>query len=255
MTEVNVYDLEGNVVKQVELPDVFNYDVRPDIIRRVVRVYWFNRRQPYGASPMSGMRHSAESWGPGHGMSRIPRIKDSSRGAQAPSTVGGRPGHPPKAEKVWYRKVNKKEKRLAKFSALSATKIKELVRKRGHRFNDEITLPIIVVDDIETVAKTINVIDVLDSLGVGEDIDRAKSGIKIRAGKGKRRGRKYKRPKSVLIIVKEKRGIERGARNIPGVDVVAVDDLNVEHLAPGGVPGRLTIITESALEVMRRWSV
>jgi large subunit ribosomal protein L4e len=38
------------------------------------------------------------------------------------------------------------------------------------------------------------------------------------------------------------------ARNIPGVDVATVNDLNVELLAPGAHPGRLTIWTRGAIE-------
>ena len=37
------------------------------------------------------------------------------------------------------------------------------------------------------------------------------------------------------------------ARNLSGVDAVTVDQLNVEHLAPGMLAGRLTVWTESAL--------
>jgi large subunit ribosomal protein L4e len=59
------------------------------------------------------------------------------------------------------------------------------------------------------------------------------------------RGRKYKQRKGLLIVTKSE--ILRSARNLPGVDVVTIDQLNVEHLAPGMQPGRLTIWTEGAL--------
>jgi large subunit ribosomal protein L4e len=51
-----------------------------------------------------------------------------------------------------------------------------------------------------------------------------------------------------LIVVGQKRGVELGAGNLPGVDVVKVEVLGAENLAPGGVPGRLTIWTKSAVQ-------
>ncbi len=79
---------------------------------------------------------------------------------------------------------------------------------------------------------------------------RAKNGKHIRAGGGKRRGRKYKRPKSLLIVVGQDNGIVRAARNLPGVDVVMVNRLNAELLAPGTHAGRLAIWTESAIQAL-----
>jgi large subunit ribosomal protein L4e len=81
-----------------------------------------------------------------------------------------------------------------------------------------------------------------------DDVVRAKNGRKIRAGRGKTRGRKYKTPKGPLLVVGEDKGISLGARNHPGVDVVVVDNINAELLAPGTHPGRLTIYTKSAIE-------
>ena len=71
---------------------------------------------------------------------------------------------------------------------------------------------------------------------------------KIRAGKGKRRGRKMKQAVGPLIVVVENKGLADAASNIPGVDIVAVNDLNAEVLAPGAHPGRLTLWTSGAIE-------
>jgi len=68
-------------------------------------------------------------------------------------------------------------------------------------------------------------------------------------GRGKMRGRRYKKPKSVLIISTNE-DIKKGSNNISGVDVVTPENVNIEHLAPGGMSGRLTIITQSALTVL-----
>jgi len=43
------------------------------------------------------------------------------------------------------------------------------------------------------------------------------------------------------------RGVGKAACGIPGVEVANVESLSVMNLAPGGVPGRLTLWTESAL--------
>jgi len=166
----------------------------------------------------------------------------------APNVRGGRLAHPPRVEKVLHERINKKERIRAILSALSASAIPDLVRARGHMFSAE-SLPVIVVDDFEKLQKTAEVKEVLKKLGVWEDIERAKDGIRIRAGKGKMRGRRYVEPRSVLIIVSSYDSpVIKAVRNLPGVDVATPDNLGILHLAPGGDPGRLIIITRSALE-------
>ncbi len=86
-----------------------------------------------------------------------------------------------------------------------------------------------------------------------DDVERAKSGTHIRAGRGTMRGRRYKSPKSLLIIVKDTEKAARGFGNLTGVDVTTPNRLNCELLAPGGMPGRLTVISEGALEQLEGW--
>lgn len=43
-------------------------------------------------------------------------------------------------------------------------------------------------------------------------------------------------------------GLRRGFRNIPGIDLISVDKLNLLKLAPGGHVGRFVIWTESAFQ-------
>ncbi|MCD6502846.1 MAG: 50S ribosomal protein L4 [Thermoplasmata archaeon] len=249
--KVPVYDLEGNPVKEIELPRTFSEYVRADVIRKAFRIYLMNNRQPYGTNPRAGKNISAESWGVGYGLARIPRLPNG-RGAFAPNTVGGYRAHGPKAEKIWKRHLNKKELRLALRSAISATAIKELVIGRGHKVPEDKQLPIVIVDDIQSIKKTKDLLRVLHNLGLEKDLERAAK-RKIRAGKGKMRGRRYKQAKSVLIVVSKYDGIEKSASNIPGVEVSLVKQLNINKLAPGGVPGRLTIYTESALRELGGW--
>ena len=247
MVKVNVYGINGSSSGKIDLPEVFNTPYRPDIIRKSFNVLHSNKRQPYGSDPYAGTKHATASVGKGRGQSRVPRLTSGRRAALAPCVVGGRRAHPPKAERNWKEKINKKEKILAKNSAIAATKEKEIVTKRGHQFNDKITLPIIVEDKFENIKKTKDVIDALDKIGVYDDVLRAANGKHIRAGKGKRRGRKYKTPKSILIIsIKE--NIKKSSSNLTGIDVVKPELINIEHLAPGGDAGRLTIITKSALK-------
>lgn len=251
--KVNVYSIQGEEMKSIELPEAFNKEVRLDLIRRAVISMQSNRRQPYGASLTAGMMHSVEWWGKGRGVSRVPRLKDSRRAAEAPCTVGGRRAHPPKVEKIWKKKINRKEKYLSKLSALSATAKKEWIIKRGHKFKENITFPIVLEDAFERISKTKEIISLFEKLGIYDDVERARRGKRMRPGRGKMRGRRYRRKKSILIVITRFDGIEKGARNLPGIDVVKVSHLNTEKLAPGGDPGRLSLFSESAIEEIRRW--
>lgn len=249
--KARVYNLKGEVVEEIELPSAFNEEFRPDIIRKAVHAIQSHRRQPYGPNPLSGTNYSAENWGPGHGYARVPRIKNGRRAVVVPQAVGGRRAHPPKVQKKWDEKINKKEMKKALRSALSATINPELVKARNHIFDGD--LPKIVVDDFENLSRTKKVIDVLKVLGVYQDIERAKERKRVRAGKGKMRGRKYKMKKSLLIVTSSPSSVFKASKNLPGVDVVSARNLNVELLAPGGHPGRLVVYTKSAIEQLGEW--
>jgi len=253
MKKFKVYSLEGEVVDEIDLPEIFNEQFRPDLIKRAVISSQTARIQPWGSNPMAGKRNTAESFGAGRGVAMVRRIKGSrhpaaSKAAFAPQTVGGRRAHPPRPEKVLHEKINRKERRFAIRSAIAATTDETLVEKRGHEIENVPQLPIIVDDELVKVKKTKETREIFKKLGIIDDIVRAKNGKKIRAGKGTMRGRKYKSPKGPLIVVGEDKGISLGARNHPGVDVVVVDNLNAELLAPGTHPGRLTVFTKSAIE-------
>jgi large subunit ribosomal protein L4e len=244
-----ILNLEGKATGKVELPPVFATPLRPDVIKRAVLAIQSNRLQPQGRDPMAGKRTSAESRGTGMGIARLPRRKGGAgKAAFAPGTVSGRQGHPPLSEKNIVKKIPKKEKRLALFSAIAATASKEVVASRGHHVEDVAQMPLVVTSDFESLTRTKEAEEALVHLGVLSEIFRAREGTKVRAGKGKSRGRKMKRSVGPLIVVAENKGIVEAARNVPGVDVVTVADLNVEMLAPGTHPGRLTIWTSSAIE-------
>ncbi len=246
-----VLGLNGEVVEEIELPEVFEEEFRPDIIKRAVLAIQSHRRQPYGPNPLAGLDYAWENWGPGYGYARVPRWKIGSRAVVVPQAVGGRKAHPPKPQKKWAEKINKKEMRKALRSAIAATANPELVKARNHVFEGE--LPKVVVDDLQAVKKTKEVVEVFKAIGVYGDVERSAETKRIRAGKGKRRGRRYVQKKSVLLVVGKDEGVMKAAKNLPGVDVVLAKDLNVELLAPGCVAGRLTVWTKSAIEHLRGW--
>lgn len=249
MVKVNVYSMDGTVKEKIDLPKIFSTPYRPDIIKKSFEVIHSNQRHPYGSDPMAGKRHAVASVGKGRGMSRVPRLTQGQAAALAPNVVGGRRAHPPKAQRNWKEKMNKKENMLARNSALAATADKEIVTKRGHRFDEKITLPVVVDDDFENIKKTKEIVEVLEKIGIYNDVIRSVDGTHVRAGKGKMRGRRYRTPKS-LLIVSTKEKVDKSSDNLSGVDITKPHHLNIEHLAPGGVAGRLTVFTKSALVLL-----
>ncbi len=261
MSNLDVYSLSGKALGKVKLPAVFNTEYRPDLIQRAVVALQSQKRQPYGTFERAGLGTSADYFGRrrggfrqtiNRGMSRLPREKPGGGGLgkvrKVPQAVGGRKAHPPKAEKIFAKKINKKEYQYALKSSLAALTNKELAAQRGHKISKKIEqLPLIVEDKMEKLRETKKVLDTLTALGLEDELARAKV-RKVRAGKGKMRGRKYKKRKSLLIIVNKDEGIIKGGENIPGVDVVTLNNLNVELLAPGTHPGRLSLWSKSALE-------
>ncbi|MFZ2455297.1 MAG: 50S ribosomal protein L4 [Candidatus Altiarchaeia archaeon] len=256
---VNIYSLKGKVVGKTELPKVFKTDFRPDVIQKAVVFLQSSKRQPYSNKENAGMFTSADYFGRrkgayrmtiNKGMSRLPREKSGGGGLGrvrlVPNSVGGRRSHPPK-NKDWTKKMNNKEYMLAIKSAIAATQNKELLTERGHDIEGLLEVPLVVEDSFEKILKTKEVIEALTALGLANDLSRA-SEKSIRAGRGKTRGRKYKKKKTALIVIKEDSGLVKSAGNIPGIDVVALEDLDIELLAPGTHAGRLIIWTKGALE-------
>jgi len=234
---------DGETDGEIDLPEVFDSEYRPDLIRRSVLAAQANRKQDYGSEEYAGMRTPAESFGSGRGQAHVPR--EGGRGRRVPQTVGGRRAHPPKAEKDQSLSVNDKERQKAIRSAIAATADEELVRERGHEFDDGVELPVVVSDGFEDLQKTKEAAEMLEALGLHADIERADE-TTVRAGQGTTRGRTKRRPTSILFVTSE--DPSRAARNLAGADVATAAELNAEDLAPGTHPGRLTVWTESAVE-------
>jgi len=251
--KLRVYDLKGEVSKELDLPASFKAELRTDVIRRAVTAIEANARQPYAPKDTAGMRHSVQTWGKGRGVSRVQRLMGGSTAAQSPNNVGGRRAHPPKVEKDLGKKINRKELMMAKLSALHATSDLILVKARGHKFGENLTVPVVVKDDFENVKTTKDAVEALSSIGVYDDVERAINGRNIRAGRGKMRGRRHRTPRSLLIVLSKECAGSRSVRNLTGVDVATPTSLNASLLAPGGDPGRLMLISEGALQTVGGW--
>ena len=259
--KLDVINLEGEKTEKIDLPEQFNESVRPDLIKRAFLVIQANKRQEYGASPQAGKRASAKlsrrrrdyKRSYGLGISRVPRKTLWRRGTQfgwvgafAPGMVGGRKVHTPKASKDWGLKINKKERKKAIRSAIAATASKEHVGR-----GIEKQLPLVIESKLEYLSKTKEVREFIKKIGLGDELKRTAK-RKVRAGRGKSRGRKYQTKKGPLIVVSKDCPLIKAARNIQGLDIEQVKLLNVELLAPGANPGRLTIYTKDSIEKMSK---
>lgn len=261
MSKLTILGLDGKAGAQKQLPKQFAEPVRKDIIKRAVLSLQSKARTPYGADPEAGDRHAVDisrrrrdyKGSYGKGISRVPRKIMSHRGGQfnweaarAPGVKGGRRAHPPKSSKDWTRKMNTKENRKAIRSALSATIDKKTVSMRGHKVPDN--YPFLVADGLEQVKKTSDLSKTLVALGLAHEMERA-SVTKKRTGVAGLRGRK-RTTTSLLIVTGTDAPVMLAAKNLTGVDCVAVSELNAELLAPGTHPGRLTLYTESAIKTL-----
>jgi large subunit ribosomal protein L4e len=246
--QVNVYGVDGHVKGHVALPAAFQEPFRPDLIRKAVNVIQANRRQPYGSDKGAGKKQVTDATRPGQGMSRVQRGRQTNRAGFSPNNVGGRRAHPPRQEKDWSEKINKKENAKALRAALGAASQTELVKGRGHQFKDGLSLPVVIEDKVASTTKTSDLLEILEKIGVAQDVTRAREGTHQRAGKGKLRGRRMRTPRSILLVAPHGSAVGKAAQNLPGVEVSSPEQLNAEVVAPGGDAGRLLVITEAGLK-------
>lgn len=103
------------------------------------------------------------------------------------------------------------------------------------------------------VAKTSAALGLLKGVGAGPDVVKVEKSRKMRAGKGKMRGRRFRQRRGPLVVYSpEEDGQElvRAFRNIPGVETSSVFCLNLLQLAPGGHLGRFIVWTSSAFAAL-----
>lgn len=253
---VSVLSIDGEkatVASQVVLPAVFTAPIRPDVVTFVHTNMAKNNRQAYGVSRRAGHQHSAESWGTGRAVARIPRIAGggtsrSGQGAFGNMCRGGRMFAPTRIWRRWHRKINVNQRRFAVASALAASALPSLVTARGHRIEKVSEIPLVLDDSVESVLKTSAAVKVLAKIGADADVEKVKDSKKIRTGRGKTRNRRYTTRRGPLIVYSNANGLEKAFRNIPGIELANVERLNLLQLAPGGHLGRFIIWTKSAFE-------
>ncbi len=256
--KTNLLSIDGKKIKEIELPKVFSEKIREDIIAKILEAR--KTRQPYSPSPVAGKQHAAKGkvvhrrhvWrsGYGRGASRVPRKIFSRRGtqfnweaAEVPFARGGMRAHPPKIlSMINTLKINKKEQKIAFVSALSATADSKKVSQKYSRLKEkEIKdVPFIVEGKIISL-KTKALLESLKKILGKEVFEVAIKKKSVRAGEGKKRGRKYKSNAGMLFVVGENEKLKTGS-----FDVVSVKKLSVVDLAKGG-SGRLTVYTENAI--------
>merc|ERR1711981_440149 len=237
---------------QVAMPAVFLAPIRPDVVHFVHSNMSKNRRQAYAVSKWAGHQTSAESWGTGRAVARIPRVPGggthrAGQGAFGNMCRGGRMFNPTKTWRKWHRKINVNQRRYAICSALAASALPGLVMARGHQVSEVPEVPLVV--DSMNADKTTKAKAVLESVGAFDDVDKSKNSRAIRSGKGKMRNRRHVQRRGPLVILTEdaiKQGAGKAYRNLSGVEVASVERLNLLQLAPGGHLGRFCVWSKEA---------
>ncbi|XP_014216547.1 60S ribosomal protein L4 [Copidosoma floridanum] len=251
---VTVYSEKNEPSKEtISLPAVFKAPIRPDVVNFVHQQVSKNSRQPYSVSKEAGHQTSAESWGTGRAVARIPRVRGggthrSGQGAFGNMCRGGRMFAPTKPWRRWHRRVNVNQKRYAVVSAIAASGVPALVLSKGHMIQDVPEFPLVVSDKIQEYKKTKQAVIFLRRIKAWNDIQKVYKSQRFRAGKGKMRNRRRIQRRGPLIIYGKDQGIRKAFRNIPGVDLMNINKINLLKLAPGGHVGRFVIWTKCAFE-------
>jgi large subunit ribosomal protein L4e len=237
----------------LSLPKVFLAPIRPDIVHDVHTSMNKNRRQAYGVKENAGMQHSAESWGTGRAVARIPRVSGGGNSRSGQGAFGnmcrkGRMFAPTKIWRKWHRKINTNQKRYAVASAIAASALPSLVLARGHKIEQVAEIPLVVDNALQSIVKTKDAVKAFEALGAAADVDNARDSRKIRAGVGKSRNRRHVMRRGPLVVYAEDHGVTKAFRNLPGVEIANVESLNLLQLAPGGHLGRFIIWTRGAFE-------
>ena len=158
-SEIGVYSVEGKKrLGTIKLPSIFQTPLRPDLVRDVVNMMRMNKRQPHAVKVGAGYGTSAESWGTGRAVARIPRVPGSGthaadQGAFGNMCRGGGMFAPLKIWRRWHRKINLKEKRFSVISAITGTAIPALCQASGHLIDSLPEFPLVIDDSLECLNK------------------------------------------------------------------------------------------------------
>jgi len=244
--------------KTITMPNVLRVPIRPDIVQVVHTGMAKNKRQPYAVSEKAGHQTSAESWGTGRAVARIPRVSGGGTHRAGQAAFGnmcrsGRMFAPTKVWRRWHQKINQGQKRYATASALAASTNTALLLARGHNVSSVSEVPLVVSSSAFALTKTSGALTLLRGIGAGPDIDRVKKSRKMRAGKGKMRGRRFRQRRGPLMVYdpnEDGKTVGRAFKNLPGVEASSVYALNLLQLAPGGHLGRFIIWTSAAFAAL-----
>ncbi|MCW1312868.1 MAG: 50S ribosomal protein L4, partial [Candidatus Parvarchaeota archaeon] len=156
--------------------------------------------------------------------------------------------HPPQAEKKLVKEINKKERKLAiKMGIAASADIKRV--SMFHAINGIKELPIVIEDSAVMVKKTKEAKNLFSSIGLNAELERIMKKT-IRSGKGKLRGRKYKKKLGIVLVVKDDEKVSSAFSNL-NIKVTNPSSLSMTDVSQAGKPGRLIIWTKGAVENLR----
>lgn len=194
-------------------------------------------------------------------MARIPRVSGGGTHRAGQAAFGnqcrsGRMFAPTKVWRKWHQKLNLGQKRFATCSAIAASSSAALLMARGHHISTVPEVPLVIASTAfadGAINKTSKAIALLNAVGAGPDLEKVRASRKLRAGKGKLRGRRHRQRRGPLVVYepeKDGRELIRAFRNIPGVETCSVYALNLLQLAPGGHLGRFVIWSSAAFAAL-----
>ena len=207
--KAKIFNINGKKTKEIELPGIFSQPVREDIVAKILESK--KTRQPYAPSLVAGKQHAASP----------------------PKTIA----------MINISKINKKEMKIALASALSATTDRKIVASKYEKLTEKDieNLPLIVESKIVSL-KTKEIISSLKKILGKKLFGIVSKKKKIRSGKGKLRGRKYKSNAGLLIVTGSNEKLK-----IKEIETKKVNNLSITDLAGGGL-GRLTLYTENSIK-------
>merc|ERR1719329_1634467 len=185
---VSVYKNDSPAAEgSVPMPGVFSTPIRNDIVHYVHSRLAKNRRQGHAVFYKAGAEHSAESWGTGRAVARIPRISGSGTSRSGQATFGNmcrkaRMFAPLKIWRKWHAKANITQRRHAIASALAASACTPLVMARGHHVDKVPEFPLVI--DILALPNTKSLLAALQSFGAGDDLAKVRRSKQTRPGTG-----------------------------------------------------------------------
>merc|ERR1712115_232106 len=190
--QLSVYNDSGAAAGQIATPAVFKAPIRHDLVNFVHTNLRKNARQATGVKKIAGEQTSAESWGTGRAVARIPRVRGggthrSGQAAFGNMCRGGRMFAPLKTWRKWHKRVNINQRRFAMTSAIAATGVPALVMAKGHKVDEVPEIPLVVSNAAQSFTKTKQAVEFLRRNKAWADIAKVYASRRMRAGKGKLR--------------------------------------------------------------------